>query len=77
MKFGKEFKDQMVPEWIEAYMDYGGLKCLLKQINRLNLSFQPHHITQRKVDIENQESETDKSQHKHSTNGMFCIPAQK
>ncbi|PWA34168.1 phosphate transporter PHO1 10 [Artemisia annua] len=26
MKFGKEFKKQKVPEWIEAYVDYNGLK---------------------------------------------------
>ncbi|PWA72822.1 hypothetical protein CTI12_AA264700 [Artemisia annua] len=26
MKFGKEFKKQKVPEWIEAYVDYTGLK---------------------------------------------------
>ncbi|KAL2344580.1 hypothetical protein Fmac_005865 [Flemingia macrophylla] len=32
MKFGKEFAAQMVPEWQEAYMDYGNLKSLLKQI---------------------------------------------
>nr|XP_009802309.1 PREDICTED: phosphate transporter PHO1 homolog 9-like isoform X4 [Nicotiana sylvestris] len=73
MKFGKEFKDQMVPEWIAAYMDYSELKCLLKEINRLNLSFLPHRNTQRKVDIENQESE---SQHKDLTNGKFCIAAE-
>lgn len=32
MKFGKIFKKQMVPEWVEAYMDYNGLKRILKQI---------------------------------------------
>ncbi|XP_047320160.1 phosphate transporter PHO1 homolog 3-like [Impatiens glandulifera] len=33
MKFGKEFKSQMVPEWQEAYMDYDFLKTLLKEIH--------------------------------------------
>ncbi|TYI29788.1 hypothetical protein ES332_A05G341900v1 [Gossypium tomentosum] len=33
MKFGKEFTSQMVPEWQEAYMDYGFLKTLLKEIH--------------------------------------------
>ncbi|KAJ4874653.1 Phosphate transporter PHO1-like protein 10 [Raphanus sativus] len=32
MKFGKIFKKQMVPEWVEAYVDYNGLKRILKQI---------------------------------------------
>lgn len=32
MKFGKEFKSQMVPEWQEAYVDYDYLKTLLKEI---------------------------------------------
>ncbi|KAI9169345.1 hypothetical protein LWI28_010993 [Acer negundo] len=32
MKFGKEFKSQMVPEWQEKYMDYDFLKSLLKEI---------------------------------------------
>ncbi|KAL8150153.1 hypothetical protein V2J09_019961 [Rumex salicifolius] len=32
MKFGKDFKKQMVPEWIEAYMDYNGLKGILHEI---------------------------------------------
>ncbi|KAJ9709368.1 hypothetical protein PVL29_001035 [Vitis rotundifolia] len=34
MKFGKEFKAQMVPEWQEAYMDYHYLKNLLKELQR-------------------------------------------
>lgn len=32
MKFGKDFKKQMVPEWVEAYMDYNGLKKILREI---------------------------------------------
>ncbi|KAL1218458.1 Phosphate transporter PHO1-like protein0 [Cardamine amara subsp. amara] len=36
MKFGKMFKKQMVPEWVEAYMDYNGLKRILKQIRSYN-----------------------------------------
>ncbi|KAJ0095397.1 hypothetical protein Patl1_16790 [Pistacia atlantica] len=34
MKFGKEFRSQMVPEWQEAYMHYDYLKTLLKDIQR-------------------------------------------
>ncbi|KZV33662.1 hypothetical protein F511_34178 [Dorcoceras hygrometricum] len=33
MKFGKELTSQMVPEWQEAYMNYGLLKSLLKEIH--------------------------------------------
>lgn len=33
MKFGKELKSQMVPEWTEAYMDYDSLKIILKDIS--------------------------------------------
>ncbi|KAL6294769.1 hypothetical protein ACE6H2_002911 [Prunus campanulata] len=32
MKFGKEFKKKMVPEWAEAYMDYNGLKRILREL---------------------------------------------
>ncbi|XP_075524009.1 phosphate transporter PHO1 homolog 3-like [Primulina tabacum] len=33
MKFGKELASQMVPEWQEAYMNYGSMKSLLKEIH--------------------------------------------
>lgn len=45
MKFENEFKKQMVPEWTDDYMDYNGLKRLLreiscqKQINKSKASF--------------------------------------
>lgn len=69
MKFGKEFKNQIVPEWIEAYIDYTGLKHLLKDINYKNTG-----------DIENQDShEIGKFQHKNSiklSNGKLFIPAE-
>ncbi|KAA3488157.1 phosphate transporter PHO1-like protein 10 isoform X2 [Gossypium australe] len=38
MKFSKDFKRQMVPEWIEAYVDYDGLKRILREILQYNLS---------------------------------------
>ncbi|XP_041010731.1 phosphate transporter PHO1 homolog 3-like isoform X2 [Juglans microcarpa x Juglans regia] len=41
MKFGKEFTAQMVPEWQKAYMDYGNLKTLLKDILRFKQRNQP------------------------------------
>ncbi|XP_059317309.1 phosphate transporter PHO1 homolog 10-like [Lycium ferocissimum] len=41
MKFGKEFKKEMVPEWIEAYVDYTGLKHILQEIRRFKESEQP------------------------------------
>ncbi|KAI3812029.1 hypothetical protein L1987_16730 [Smallanthus sonchifolius] len=34
MKFGKEFKQQKVPEWTEAYMDYNGLKRILHKVQQ-------------------------------------------
>ncbi|KNA14011.1 hypothetical protein SOVF_111370 [Spinacia oleracea] len=34
MKFGKEYKQQMVAEWVEAYMDYNGLKRILREIRQ-------------------------------------------
>ncbi|RZC80988.1 hypothetical protein C5167_043568 [Papaver somniferum] len=43
MKFGKEFKSQMVPEWQEAYMNYDYLKTLLKDIQDFNHKHKPHH----------------------------------
>ncbi|KAK4430024.1 Phosphate transporter [Sesamum alatum] len=33
MKFGKDLKKQRVPEWIEAYVDYNGLKRILEEIH--------------------------------------------
>ncbi|CAN1342742.1 Phosphate transporter PHO1 homolog 10 [Linum perenne] len=32
MKFGKELKKQMVPEWSQVYIDYYGLRSILRQI---------------------------------------------
>ncbi|KAL2933260.1 Phosphate transporter PHO1-like protein 10 [Bienertia sinuspersici] len=32
MKFGKEYEEQMVPEWVEMYMDYDGLKGMLREV---------------------------------------------
>ncbi|KAJ4850739.1 hypothetical protein Tsubulata_019304 [Turnera subulata] len=41
MKFGKEFKKQKVPEWTEAYVDYNGLKRILREILQYKQSRQP------------------------------------
>ncbi|XP_022734705.1 phosphate transporter PHO1 homolog 3-like [Durio zibethinus] len=41
MKFGKEFASQMVPEWQEAYMDYGYLKTILKEIHLFKQKTRP------------------------------------
>lgn len=41
MKFGKEFASQMVPEWQEAYMDYGFLKGVLKEIHSFKTRHKP------------------------------------
>ncbi|XP_056165974.1 phosphate transporter PHO1 homolog 10-like [Syzygium oleosum] len=41
MKFGKHFKRQKVPEWVEAYMDYNGLKRILREIVLFKQSKQP------------------------------------
>ncbi|KAF5443364.1 hypothetical protein F2P56_035923 [Juglans regia] len=38
MKFGKEFKKQKVPEWTEVYMDYNGLKRILREVMRYKQS---------------------------------------
>ncbi|XP_071694036.1 phosphate transporter PHO1 homolog 10-like isoform X2 [Rutidosis leptorrhynchoides] len=37
MKFGKEFKQQKVPEWTEAYMNYNKLKRILHEIQKFKL----------------------------------------
>ena len=41
MKFGKEFKKHMVPEWAKAYMDYNGLKRILREARRCKQSKHP------------------------------------
>lgn len=42
MKFGKEYRTQMVPEWVDAYMDYNSLKIILRQIRLSQLPKTPH-----------------------------------
>ncbi|KAK1437725.1 hypothetical protein QVD17_03521 [Tagetes erecta] len=41
MKFGKEFKQQKVPEWTEAYMDYNGLKRILHKVQQFRKREEP------------------------------------
>ncbi|XP_076890368.1 LOW QUALITY PROTEIN: phosphate transporter PHO1 homolog 10-like [Bidens hawaiensis] len=41
MKFGKEFKQQKVPEWTEAYMDYNKLKRILHKVQQFRQSDEP------------------------------------
>ncbi|KZV47040.1 hypothetical protein F511_34738 [Dorcoceras hygrometricum] len=41
MKFGKDFKRQMVPEWTEAYVDYNGLKRILREIRSFKRCREP------------------------------------
>ncbi|POO03488.1 SPX domain containing protein [Trema orientale] len=41
MKFGKEFNIQKVPEWIEAYMDYNGLKSILRNMRQYKQNKHP------------------------------------
>ena len=48
MKFGKEFKKQQVPEWLDAYMDYDGFKKMLKKMRILkpnDLNREPFYRT--------------------------------
>ncbi|EEF39970.1 xenotropic and polytropic murine leukemia virus receptor pho1, putative [Ricinus communis] len=45
MKFGKEFRAQMVPEWQDAYVDYDFLKTLLKEIQRFKIRNKPPQPT--------------------------------
>ncbi|KAK8567313.1 hypothetical protein V6N12_005909 [Hibiscus sabdariffa] len=49
MKFSKDFKRQMVPEWIEAYVDYDGLKHILREILHYKLS-KRHHTPMRSLE---------------------------
>ncbi|VFQ66674.1 unnamed protein product [Cuscuta campestris] len=48
MKFGKEFKKQQVPEWVEAYVDYNGLKRILQDIRHIKKPIQPTTPAQQK-----------------------------
>ncbi|KAL8121811.1 phosphate transporter PHO1 homolog 3-like [Apium graveolens] len=41
MKFGKELRSQMVPEWEEAYLDYEYLKTILKDIQHSRQVHEP------------------------------------
>lgn len=41
MKFGMEFNKQTVPEWIEAYLDYNGLKRVLQEVREFKQSKGP------------------------------------
>ncbi|KAF5754898.1 putative SPX domain-containing protein [Helianthus annuus] len=41
MKFGKEFKQQKVPEWTDAYVDYNGLKRILHKVRQFRQRQRP------------------------------------
>ncbi|KAG9133039.1 hypothetical protein Leryth_023720 [Lithospermum erythrorhizon] len=49
MKFGKDFKKQKVPEWIEAYVDYNGLKHILTGIIRKRKQTNQPPLSHRKL----------------------------
>ncbi|KAI3986243.1 hypothetical protein MKX01_014367 [Papaver californicum] len=42
MKFEKELRSQMVPEWQGAYMDYTSLKSILEEFKLFKLNNNPH-----------------------------------
>ncbi|KAM1300059.1 hypothetical protein PS1_011447 [Malus domestica] len=58
MKFGKDFKKQMVPEWAEAYMDYNGLKRILRELREYKRN--KHSVTPSK-DFERRRSPPDRT----------------
>ncbi|GLT98131.1 hypothetical protein SLE2022_156500 [Rubroshorea leprosula] len=71
MKFGKEFKKQMVVEWTEAYMDYNGLKSILREFSLYQQSEQPWTLSrslQKKLSMPRAISGLNK-QPSHSTSG--------
>ncbi|GLU03350.1 hypothetical protein SLE2022_205530 [Rubroshorea leprosula] len=71
MKFGKEFKKQMVVEWTEAYMDYNGLKSILRESSLYQQSEQPwtpSRSLQKKLSMPQAFSGLNK-QPSHSTSG--------
>ncbi|MCL7033813.1 hypothetical protein MKW94_003101 [Papaver nudicaule] len=43
MKFEKEFRSQMVPEWQGAYMDYTSLRIMLEDLKRYKFKTPPQH----------------------------------
>lgn len=49
MKFGKEFKKQQVPEWIEAYVNYNELKQILQDVRHCKQLKQPPTAVQQKL----------------------------
>ncbi|KAL6186817.1 hypothetical protein ACLB2K_042936 [Fragaria x ananassa] len=57
MKFGKDFKKEMVPEWAEAYMDYNDLKRILRELreykqSKLRLAVTPSRAFEQKPPLE-------------------------
>lgn len=62
MKFGKDFKKEMVPEWAEAYMDYNDLKRILRELreykqSKLRLAVTPSRAFEQKPPLEGTLSE--------------------
>ncbi|KAF7809095.1 phosphate transporter PHO1-like protein 10-like [Senna tora] len=43
MTYKRDFKAQMVPEWAENYMDYEGLKRILKEVKNSSKQNHQHH----------------------------------
>ncbi|XP_027187509.1 phosphate transporter PHO1 homolog 10 isoform X2 [Cicer arietinum] len=53
MTFKKDFKQQMVPEWEREYMDYEGLKRILKEIKSKNqVKDNNRHLQQHRFSLE-------------------------
>lgn len=81
MTFKKDFKQQMVPEWEKHYMDYQGLKTILKEIKSSNKvkdnNNHLHHgsnnqgnegIEDKIIDVKTLENDVDGSKKIHETN---------
>lgn len=47
MTFKKDFKQQMVPEWEKDYMDYEGLKRILKEVKSSKQAANNEHLQHR------------------------------
>ncbi|KAI3900717.1 hypothetical protein MKW92_003351 [Papaver armeniacum] len=43
MKFGKELRSKMVPEWQGAYMDYASLRSILEDLRHFKFNTAHHH----------------------------------
>ena len=57
MKFGKYLKEQIIPAWSSKYIDYRGLKKVIKRIGNAYAKSEIHYILEEEADDDEKEAQ--------------------